>query len=340
MSKSRDSAVPGLRMKRLLPTNDSELVEAIETLDEETMLTACSLLLSDRDYEDKERSEMSDQEEESDASKLWSIFVRCKDATRIIERHPSSHISKVENGAAPTFLNPLIPLANPPSQIQQQHGIMIPPKVTTSAGSTRISSVTTMKAMKSQQPIHTMNPPPTRRSSFSQQKPRTTGSTTLAGGTMNSTATATSAIGRGRVGGILTGGNTTTTTTTNSSTISATISRQQPPPHLKRENSDDSSSLASLSSQKSVSSSKKGGRDNTSSKATPSVSNPPPEVLHFLQALNSQSTATATTATAKSLSIITTRSMEHGEAKKEKSRQEKTSPSETPSEPRRLRKRG
>jgi hypothetical protein len=86
MSKRSGSvSAPRLAMKRNSPTSGNDLSVAIQTLDEDTMIQACSLLLSERDYQDDV------VEEESDYSKLITLFVKCNDAGRVVERHAAQH---------------------------------------------------------------------------------------------------------------------------------------------------------------------------------------------------------------------------------------------------------
>lgn len=77
-------ATPRVGMKRSSPTGSSDLSLSLQTLDEDTMTQACSLLLSERDYQD------DSGEGPSDYDKLVTIFVKCRDAAISIERQVSA----------------------------------------------------------------------------------------------------------------------------------------------------------------------------------------------------------------------------------------------------------
>jgi hypothetical protein len=76
-------ATPRLGMKRNSPTNATDFSLALQTLDEERMAQACSLLLSERDYQD------DTVEGESDYSKLLVIYDKCRDAALVVDKRTS-----------------------------------------------------------------------------------------------------------------------------------------------------------------------------------------------------------------------------------------------------------
>jgi hypothetical protein len=91
---------PRVGMKRSSPTNRTDLSVALQTFNKDTMVQACSLLLSERDYQE------GAVDAESDYDVLVSIFVRCKDAARIVEQQATF---------VPMKLPPLHQTAPPPT---------------------------------------------------------------------------------------------------------------------------------------------------------------------------------------------------------------------------------
>jgi hypothetical protein len=128
---------PRVGMKRNSPTNGTDLSVALQTFNEETMVQACSLLLSERDYQEDA------VEEESDYAALVSIFVKCKDAARIVEQQATF---------LPMKLPPLYQSAPPPT----------PAAITPSAR----AAASAARTLKAQGHLNSMNPP--RRMSLAQ----------------------------------------------------------------------------------------------------------------------------------------------------------------------------
>jgi hypothetical protein len=122
---------PRLAMKQNSPTSGNDLSAAIQTLDEDTMLQACSLLLSERDYQDDV------VEEESDYSKLIALFVKCNDAARVVERHAAQHT---------------------PSGLPSLNASIPPPTSATITPSARAAAAAA-RPVKAQGHLNSMNPP-------------------------------------------------------------------------------------------------------------------------------------------------------------------------------------
>lgn len=127
MSKlSSEMSAPKLGMKRGKPPSFSEFTLAQQTLDDSTMITACSLLLSERDYQDG-------SDGESDYSKLLSIYRKCRDAASIVEQHVSALPQNVPNLPIPPASMALTPSARAAAaragkKSQGQLNSMSPPK--------------------------------------------------------------------------------------------------------------------------------------------------------------------------------------------------------------------
>lgn len=125
-----DTSQPRVGMKRSSPTNGTDLSVALQTFNEDTMVQACSLLLSERDYQE------GAVDGESDCDALVSIFVKCKDAARIVEQQA-------------TF----VPMKLPPL-----HQTAPPPTSTTITPSAR-AAASAVRTLKAQGHLNSMNPP-------------------------------------------------------------------------------------------------------------------------------------------------------------------------------------
>jgi hypothetical protein len=64
----------------------SEFIAALHVMNEATMENACLLLLSERDYDEKEGGNNNSNEEPSDHDKLWDIYYKCANAAAIIKK--------------------------------------------------------------------------------------------------------------------------------------------------------------------------------------------------------------------------------------------------------------
>lgn len=86
MASSSSSTTPRLAMKQRASAAEAlEYKTALQVLDEETMKKACSLLLSEADYQQGGNPNGS-----SDYEKLLAIFTKCNQAAKIVERHAPS----------------------------------------------------------------------------------------------------------------------------------------------------------------------------------------------------------------------------------------------------------
>ena len=82
--------------KRLSPTNNDEYTAAVAVMNDATMTQACSLLLSERDFQ-------SNQEEDaSDHSQLLDIFAKCEAACKVIQqRAPAVPMPTLQQSRGP-----------------------------------------------------------------------------------------------------------------------------------------------------------------------------------------------------------------------------------------------
>jgi hypothetical protein len=68
----------------------SDFIVALQVMNEATMENACLLLLSERDYDEKEggnnNNNNNNNEEPSDHDKLWEIYSKCENAFSIIKK--------------------------------------------------------------------------------------------------------------------------------------------------------------------------------------------------------------------------------------------------------------
>lgn len=125
-----DTSQPRVGMKRSSPTNGTDLSLALQTFNEDTMVQACSLLLSERDYQE------GAVEGESDYDALVTIFLKCKDASRIVEQQAA-----------------FMPMKLPPL-----HQTAPPPTSATITPSAR-AAASAVRTLKAQGHLNSMNPP-------------------------------------------------------------------------------------------------------------------------------------------------------------------------------------
>ena len=125
------SPVPGsvtAPAARVQSTMTPEYMEAIHIMNESTMVQACDLLLSERDYEESKEGNGGDDDEPSDQDKLLELFSKCKTALKVISKQQVT-ISSLSIGGMPgaPALAPLargvsVPLrvAGAPKQLKQK----------------------------------------------------------------------------------------------------------------------------------------------------------------------------------------------------------------------------
>lgn len=119
------SATPRLGMKRGSPSN-GDFSQALQQLDEDTMSQACSLLLSERDYNASDDTNNG----ESDYDKLVAIFVKCRDAALKVEQQmPIAPLPNLAGGmAAPPATSATTPSARAAAKKAHLMNAMSPPR--------------------------------------------------------------------------------------------------------------------------------------------------------------------------------------------------------------------
>jgi hypothetical protein len=97
-------------------TTAPEYMEAIHILNESTMIQACDLVLSERDYQEGNGDD-NDDDEPSDQDKLLELFSKCKSALKVISKHQQQQqatLSSLSIGGNSSMLMPGTPLSLAP----------------------------------------------------------------------------------------------------------------------------------------------------------------------------------------------------------------------------------